>query len=852
MEDPLYGPFVEYARKFGIDAALESFASIQGPLLDQLEQRFRSDLVKVEAGGPPIIAAGGNDWYSGPGPQDRIWPALEQRYRDEGWSEERIASVDDASNMVVAHTPRPGDPDWRLAKGLVVGYVQSGKTTNFTAVVAKLADLDYRLVIVLSGIHNGLRKQTQLRLDEYLKRLVDDRWFTMTDENKDFDRPTHQAAAALAADRTVLAVVKKNPTVLRKLVKWLDTPSGRKALAGSPVVIIDDEADQASVATDRINPLIRKLLSIMPKCTYIGYTATPFANVFIDPREDDLYPETFILNLPRPAEYFGPEKIFGRTGVEGDPDGEGPQDGYDMVRYVDEDDLHKLRPHSRKQADDFEPEMIDELVDAVRWFWLATAARRARGDSDHSTMLIHTSVKTTVHEKYRDPLEAIRAAALRELAADGAQAREVWRDRWESEAPRVPAEDFGRRQNSFDDVFPHLEDVIASTTVILDNSKSEDRLDYSRPSVVAIAVGGNTLSRGLTLEGLVVSFFVRGATAYDTLLQMGRWFGYRKGFEDLPRIWMTPSLADAFRHLATVEYEMRADIDRYQEENLTPRDVAVRIRTHPSLRITAKMGAAKPAYVSYAGRRLQTRYFLHRDAEWLARNALAGETLIHEARRAGAEPERSGSATLIRDVPVDVVRRFLQAYQVHEDSPDLDTGLMVQYIDHQAAHEIPALRSWSVALVNGGDEGEAIDLGGLSARMVVRSRLNDHRSDRADIKTLMSKEDRVVDLGLAPGEARKLGEADLVALRHRDALHHDRGLVVLYAIDPDSEPAKDSSRAPGAEPARLPLNAVAPVIGMGIVFPGETKLRKIISTHVAVDLTDLEVVNLDEELGEGA
>ncbi|MBM0255493.1 hypothetical protein [Micromonospora sp. 4G55] len=304
----LYTVFADWARRNGVEAAVLSFSeSLPEALVEKFRRQFEADKAKVQAGGPPIITAGSDDWYSGPGDADRYWLALKARFDAEGWPAERIGSVDYSSSTVVAHTPRPDRPKWD-SKGLVVGYVQSGKTTNFTAVVAKLADVQYRLVIVLSGIHNGLRRQTQVRLDQYLKDLNPDRWVTLTEESRDFVKPSHDASAALSPEKTVLAVVKKNAAVLGKLIKWLDTPNGRKALESAPVLIIDDEADQASVATGRINPLIRRLLSLMPRCTYVGYTATPFANVFVDPAQDDLYPKSFILNLPRPDGYFGPKR----------------------------------------------------------------------------------------------------------------------------------------------------------------------------------------------------------------------------------------------------------------------------------------------------------------------------------------------------------------------------------------------------------------------------------------------------------------------------------------------------------------------------------------------------------------
>ncbi|WP_175364333.1 Z1 domain-containing protein [Mycobacterium lentiflavum] len=847
--DPLYKPFADYARKYGLEQAVESFASVPADKVAAFKAQFEADLARVEEGGPPIITAGCDDWYGGPLEQDRFWGSLSRYFYEDGWPDDRISSVNDASNVVVGHTPRPTRPAWD-AKGLVVGYVQSGKTTNFIAVMAKMADVDYRMVIVLSGIHNGLRKQTQERLDDTLTNLNPDYWHPLTDDKRDFLKPTYDPSAVLNSTKVVMAVVKKNKAVLTKLVNWLDTTNGKKALQNAPVLIIDDEADQASVATQRINPLIRRLLDLMPKRTYIGYTATPFANVFIDPTDSDLYPKTFILNLPRPKDYFGPEKIFGREGVEGEDleDGDGPPDGYDMVRTVPENDVPLLRPGAREPAEEFIPTMTAELLDAIYWFWLATAARRARGQKDHSTMLIHTSVNTVVHTSYKAPLESLREKALGQLITNDVDALAHWRDLWNRESRRVPAADFGLTHLAFEEIEPFLTNAVRDTKVILDNYRSKDRLDYSGDPVVAIAVGGNTLSRGLTLYGLVVSFFVRAATAYDTLLQMGRWFGYRTGYEDLPRIWMTPSLESAFRHLATVEHEMRDDIDRYQRENLKPDEVAVRIKTHPALRITAKMGAAQPAAISYAGRRLQTRYFLHKLPDWLTSNFDAASFLIQNAAaRSNAVPVDETSSTpklLIRDVPVGLVKEFLTRYQIHKDSPDLDTTLMIKYIDEQLVSDRPSLETWSIAVVSG--EGPTIDFGGLQVNTVSRSRLNDNDPERADIKTLMSKEDRALDLGIRLTEARRASEGQLIARRNSDPVMRDRGLVVLYPIDQTSLPDR-TYEGPG-DPPRIPLDAVGTVVGLGIVFPGDVLTRAVQASYVAVDLTDVETEDIDEAL----
>lgn len=835
MSQGFYAVFAEWAKKHGLAAAFERFVSGLGvDATRELEARFKDDLAKIESGGPAIIAAGHVPWYAGPTDGSIYWPPLREFFVRDKWPDDRIANLDHSSNMVVAHTPAPSTKKFD-SKGLVVGFVQSGKTTNFLSVIAKLADEDYGLVIVLSGIHNGLRKQTQLRLQSQLQDPLPTKWHLLTTEERDFQIPTNSPLATLSEERVALAIVKKNAAVLRRLIKWLDTQAGRQALEKCRVLIVDDEADQASVATKSINPLIMKLLALTPRHTYIGYTATPFANVFIDPAADDLYPADFILNLPRPEGYFGPEKIFGRNVVEGEDDEAAP-DGYDMIRIVPESDVGKLRPVGASAAATFAPTMTDDLRDAVRWFWLATAARRARGDdAAHSTMLIHTAVNIGVHEALRAPLESLRAATIKDLSSPDTALMHDLRSLWTEETSRVPADDWGRSPTPFDSLLAHLPSVVDETQIILDNSRSGDRLVYpDDKAIVAIAVGGNTLSRGLTLEGLVVSFFVRSANAYDTLLQMGRWFGFRHGYEDLPRIWMTESLRAAFRHLATVEQEMRDDIDYYQRQDLTPRDVAVRIRTHPSLRITAKMGAAMPAYISFAGRRLQTRFFFADDGSWLRQNLEAADNLVSSM----ANVEKVDSGLLFRDVPARLILNFLDQYQVHGDSPDIDPALMKKYIEKQISEATPSLTTWSVAVVAAG--GDDVNLGGHLVGSVIRSRLSSDDA-RADIKTLMSKQDRVIDLPITSAEAKGLAEEKLMRLRNDDPIHHNRGLLVIYPIDRTSNPISSAD-----DRVRVPLNAVETVIGIGLVFPGEAESgTRVAATHVAVDLTDVAEPDLE-------
>jgi hypothetical protein len=815
-----------------------------GPdVIEKIIERHEQLTIKIkELEEPHSVVLGNRDtWYTGPRPEDKCWPAMVDLLLRDGWPQDpAIDDLNDSSTRIVSLLSHPKEKRFST-RGLVVGHVQSGKTTNFTAVMAKAADRKYKLFIVLAGIHNGLRRQTQSRLVRQLVKPNPTRWSQLTDLDKDFT-PTANAAAFFGKsnDTHVLCVVKKNATVLRKLARWLG--SAAQYLQDCPALIIDDEADQATVATKTINPQIREILDHLPKSAYVGYTASPFANLLIDPGAGDLYPEHFIVSLPKPEGHYGTEVLFGRYALDGE-DPEDVDDGHDMIRTVPAEDVERVRPLKKADADGFVPEITETLRTAIRYFWLSSAARRVRGTGNrHSTMLIHTSVKTSVHNGFRRPLELLCSETKSSLG-DNRTLGEL-RRLWEEETARVRAEDFGESKVDFDDLLPKLGDVLDDCRVIMDNSTSEDRLDYENGPVTAIAVGGNTLSRGLTLEGLSVSYFVRAVSAYDTLLQMGRWFGYRDGYADLPRIWMTDELKEWFRHLATVETEMRRDIDIYMTEDKTPTTFAVRLRTHPALRVTAaaKMKDAVKAAYSYGGRRVQTRYF-DMSSEWLLGNQFAAERLITRAIGDAAVTEKrpDEGRYLFREVPYQDVVEFLQDYRFHGKSQECDAGLLIGYIEKRVA--AGSLQHWNVAIVGNpvtGGEHDHTFAFDVAVGRIVRAKLDAPESDFADVKTLMSRRDAAVDLS---GEVSALTEQQIKDERRRRL--PDTGLIVLYPID------KVSSPPPRKKQRRVPLDAPEHVIGVGLVFPEPTDDSAVDWVeYISADLSRVEVEEEDFSLVE--
>ena len=658
-----------------------------------------------------------------------------------------VRSIDEATTVIMQDLANPLRSGFSF-KGLVVGYVQSGKTANFTALIAKAVDAGYRLVIVLAGIHEVLRRQTQLRLDRELTgnreaELKDNyidppgpahRWNRLTHTRKDFS-PEHVDSFDLFArqETPTLAVVKKNNRVLKKLITWLSKASP-EVLDRVPVLVIDDEADQASIDTNANNPdaelsrtndSIRKLLTLFRRKAYIGYTATPFANVLIDmgsykdTHEDDLYPRNFIVSLPEPEGYFGSSMIFAGELAER------------FVKLIP-DESTELIAHN---------EMAINLSVAIDLFILACAVRNLRDDpSKPMSMLVHvTHLKsgmavlnelildyvTTITGRYNNP-------------GHHSLLKEQFDQSWQSFAGDASAinEELGisRLLPDFEEVWEEVEDVLAVLRIVELNSASDDKLDYTtKDEIKVIAIGGNQLSRGLTLEGLMMSYYLRDSLQYDTLLQMGRWFGYRQGYEDLTRIFTTGRIWESFEHLALVEGELRSEIYRYEDEGLTPKDMAVAIRAHDRLMITApnKMGAARFRKISYSGSLSQTIWLPLDRPDMLAENYQLGQQFIHKIGEVAGFPAKSKEGVWLAEGKVDgqlVMEEFLNRYRFVEKEgmygPGLDYQRLLDYINRRLNDPEPELTRWSVVIAGNLNPqgGDPVAYGGLNINRPRRSR----------------------------------------------------------------------------------------------------------------------------------
>ncbi|MFC5177862.1 Z1 domain-containing protein [Nocardioides taihuensis] len=766
-------------------------------------------------------------WYSGPEAGDLYWPTLRERL-ESGHMTDVVPDIDRASTKVVAQLSNPNIHNLKKL-GLVLGYVQSGKTANFTAVMAKAADRGFGLFIVLSGIHNNLRQQTQVRIAKDLG-LASGRWVSLTTSDGDFvNDPRHSGASQLRPDRPVVMVIKKNQHRLQGLKAWLEeTPI--EVRRRTPVLLLDDEADQATPNSARgrsersaISKLTKDIWSLIPTGSYVGYTATPFANIFMDPNDDEgLYPAHFIIDLPQPDAYFGAERLFGREPLDNDHE---PESGLDMVRDIPDAEAATLRPPtSRENRETWRAEIPPSLKEAVRWFVVATAIRRARGQDDHSSMLVHTTHYAHPHFVMREVISNYRNA----LVSGWRTGRERGlRESYESEANRastVATEPLP----SWSEALPHIAQVLDDLRVIVDNGSSVDRLNYDRVGPdgqpvkeVVIAVGGGTLSRGLTLEGLVVSYFTRTSNTYDTLLQMGRWFGYRPGYEDLPRLWLQGSLADDYRFLALVEAEIRQDIRDMEKQKITPRELGVRVRQHPGrLAIVArnKMGAAQLVRVSYAGERLQT-FIFDRSVAVARENFEATRDFLAACRRA-AELAHSTKPPRwrFRDVPASSLLSYLRRFSVHPDQSSMRTDYITGWIEEAVAQSL-----WNVTVIGSGQtttraDGSKVELGSLDLGLgsdvpaVNRSPLKDSGQGRWNIKALLTHTDWFADLDAS--EVSEMTRQNKTPREIRRALASGRGQVLIYVVSKSSIPLSEAS-----ERSRVPMNAPEHLIGLGLIFP---------------------------------
>ena len=743
-----------------------------------------------------------------------------QRFLKErkGWALATLQRSDDLTDRILELIEDPKRPGSWDRRGMVVGEVQSGKTSNYIELICKVADAGYKFIVVLTGAANSLRAQTQLRFDEgflgwdtRLNLALDSRNkrvgvgtllgepllraipSTNAEERGDFNlRVANQFNVRLGGD-PVIMVVKKNGSVLRNLTRWAKSlsPVGPgEPIPDTPILVIDDEADYASVNTrptfpdddddpTAINGRIRELLNAFGQSVYIGYTATPFANIFISPEQDagrhgrDLFPRDFLINLPVPSNHVGPSRVFGLP--EGLDDDVGPVPALPLVRIVN--DHQDQIPNVHRSSWSI-PELPNSLTGAMRAFILACAARAARGqDGQHNSMLIHVTRFVNVQSQVADLVRfELRDLQNRIRYGDGdspepilKQLRDLWLEDFvpSSRATRAMFPDLmlGCTEVSWETIRSKLVETSQRVQVKVINGAARDALDYwNHPEGLStIAIGGDKLSRGLTLEGLSVSYYLRASRMYDTLLQMGRWFGYRPGYVDLCRLYTTGELQDFYTHITMATDELRQEFDLMADRGMTPSDFGLRVRSHPAgLVITAanKMRNGTPMTVSYSADVSETISF-DRTPDVNSRNNQRFSRFI--ASLGSTDPKPTGNR-IWRGVSGEIVADLLAETTVHPGSRKARGDYLARYIRSQ--NRRGGLVNWTVVLVSNRRGERAVELGGCEVFPLQRAHHPKNSLDQAAvyrIRRLVSPEDEFIDLT----EEQRMWALDQTLRHHR-------------------------------------------------------------------------------------
>jgi len=811
-----------------------------------------------------------------------------------GWSPPVLGTLDTVTDDILDLLGNPAELERWNRRGLVIGDVQSGKTATYTALCCKAADAGYRVIILLTGTLENLRRQTQKRLDEgfvgldssdiltketgHMKKVVgagelnQERFAgVFTSRTKDFNKPLLSSLGFTLKtfSEPVLVVIKKNRGILNNLRNWLraynaDPHSG---LIDEPMLLIDDEADNASVNTaalgknpTSINEGIRGLLSLFRRASYIGFTATPFANIFIDPKNEsemlghDLFPRDFIYALQPPTNYIGATRIFNDDNSEDK-----------FICHIE--DAESAFPSNHKSY--FQIEFLPQsLKRAIRQYFLANVVRDLRGhENTHRSMLVNVSRFTDVQNQLAKLIETdVRGMQQDVRSYSQLDPTKALLNDTLASLKSIYEEDFQDIEFEWNAIQKALHASVLPIDVrSVNRSTGAASLDYAAYSTTGfrvIAVGGMSLSRGLTLEGLCISYFYRNSQMYDTLLQMGRWFGYRDEYSDLCRLWLTEDAQQWYSHITLSSEELRDEVQRMKRLSLTPKEFGLKVRSHPdSLIVTArnKMRLAKTIvqHISFSGEGPETTR-LKGERSAISANALAARELIHnlDSLKIVRSPSPWGNL-FWANAPKEVVAEFLNRFESHPHNFSFYTPEEERQ-SHGLARFIrntdePKLQSWDIVIPNGQenpinlfdtdieirpskrgiirkDGGNTIMVSGTKARVgsrgVEKEGLHESVANTAREKYLKENPE-------------KKGVPDKVYRAIRP-----KPLLLLYVVKPYE---KDKDVSSNVTPDGTPL------IAIGLSFPefDDSDIAKKVSYNVnLVEWQNKFNAEIDEDLGE--
>lgn len=724
----------------------------------------------------------------------RYWERYKQfLILDEGWAPDTVDKLDNITDDILDHLKDPktsGDWDKR---GMVVGQVQSGKTSNYIGLICKAADYGYRIVIVLAGISNDLRSQTQFRTDsgflghdtkidrsleeanaEFGVSKYDNRpqahYLTSSAIDGDFSQASRYIVGVnIKGTDPVVMVVKKNGHVLKELIKWLantgDTLSdGKRLIKKLPLIIIDDEADNASINIDptnisTINGLIRSLLSLFQQSAYVGYTATPFANVFIPLPEnednisrglnimlpdfwrysgEDLFPRDFIINIPPPSNYIGPKEIFGiDSEISIDPDK--GEVGLPILKEIYPEEYQQYFPEKHKKSDPLPTDLPESLKRAVKSFILSCAIRRTRGQiKKHNSMLIHVTRYVKWQDRIATLIDRLLKTYQHQIQYKQGEIIPELKKIYEEEYIKTTDEIIAEETDPFivrhdwAEVMTQLNKSASKIQVraIHGDKRLEglthqnitplDYYDYRETGLSVIAVGGNKLSRGLTLEGLTISYYLRASKMYDTLMQMGRWFGYRPGYIDVCRLYTSEELIRWYKYITVASEELREEFEEMKSQRKSPKNFGIKVRQHPDvLQITAtnKMRSGQEMKLSFSDKLRETWCFPRNPG--VVKNNYIRTTNFVDSLGIPATKNGQPYVWYNKNNFNDVIN-FLRTYTADNS---LEHSKIVEYIDEQA--KVGYLVNWTIVLIsnNRNKKDNLFTIGGkaISVGLTMRS-----------------------------------------------------------------------------------------------------------------------------------
>lgn len=695
-------------------------------------------------------------WYKVSDNDGFFWKRYKE-YLGKKWSKPIVENLHRTTEGIMDDLGNPESEEPFQRRGLLLGDVQSGKTATYTAICNKSTDAGYKVIIVLAGMMENLRIQTQERLDAEFVGLdskysldkeadlsmrntpvgvgkippvsSDKRITRFTSVTTDFNANVIKSNGLNLNQLkgTALFVVKKNKSVLNNLFNWLTKDEDVLDL---PMLLIDDEADNASVNTnsvDRdptaINAAINKILRAFKQATYLGITATPFANIFIDSQmaddgaAKDLFPRHFITLLPTPDNYIGADKIFG-SGIEEDRNESSKGKYGDSIIRIEntEQENFFIFKHKKELADKLN-DLPPSLYEAICYFCLVNAISDCRYDTNqHRSMMVNvsrfTDVQSVTAELIEDYIEQIKSDLenYSQLPLEQAmridsikKLNEAWEKYNLEDVSVLTWECFLK-----DYLFKSVRRIEVRPVNQKTGAKSLDYYNYKDTGMRVIAVGGNSLSRGLTLEGLCVSYFYRNTMMYDTLLQMGRWFGYRNNYDDLFKIWIGEDAVGWYAYITDAFNELKKEIRNMAEQHLTPEDFGLKVRQDPgALIVTARnkmrSGTAVSVPITLSNRMVETARLLNDVDVINDNNILCERTIraINSEERIKKYYDKFTKAHIWKDVPREKVVDLIRDYRSHPWNLNFQSSALAEFIESDEL-----LKVWDVAIPMGSDEDE--------------------------------------------------------------------------------------------------------------------------------------------------